>query len=927
MKWPVSLSLIILLSLSFGTRYAYSQQTPRHISLYNKAQKLFYQENTSDKTDSIALQLYLDVIDTHPGSADSLLWDSYFKAGIYLQTAGQYEKAIPYFKKCINVHNAIPALSDSLLYLPNIYLGNSYYSISALDSAVYYYKTAEQLAARFPSIKGIERLYNTLGVVGYESGDYFQSRYYFEKALQLLDRPTTENLPLWVNYQNNLASSLRELKQYDKALEIYKNMLRFNTNNDELSHNIGAVYLEKRDYTNAIGWLEKVRSNNQIKSNDLGYAYRMSGQLEEAKRHLRYAYQLNSKINGNRKNIPLAKTFKVYGDIFLQEKKIDSAILAYHQSITQLVFDFNEKEVWKNPNRFAGTYSAIELFEVIAAKAQAFYTRYQDSKNLADLQRCINTYESLYQLTSHVAENYESEDARFLLNDRQHLSHSQPIDVCLKLYALTNDRHYIDKAFELDEKNKGAVLALQVQQRTAKLLGGLPMQLTAEEKRLRQSISRLQIQARDQTDSAHLIRYQNEILDLQIRLSSLQKKFDEYPSYRDMRLVEYTAKVPDVQKLVPDDGAILSYHIGDTVLLIFVITSNTFEHHTVPIDKSFTEQLKTFNLLIQKAGENTLAKVNRMSQEIYDRVLSPVENRIAGKSSLMIIPDDELSLIPFQVLQNSSRSMLIREYDITYNYSCTVLNQLSASRKKTNYSILAMAPFTGGQQHLYPPLPGSKQETDQIRGHKLIGQMATKDSFLRLASKYNIIHLATHASANDQDPTASYISFFPLENDSAFRHRLYTSEIMNLSLDNTWLTVLSACETGSGQLMKGEGLMSLTRAFAYAGCANIVASLWRADDVATAKISIAFHQYLRTTGSPAHALQLATIDYLDNEKIPEGMKTPAYFAHLRNVGVFEKKPEKNKSLYWIGALLLVITAATIIYFSRRASAIGKDTSR
>ena len=73
---------------------------------------------------------------------------------------------------------------------------------------------------------------------------------------------------------------------------------------------------------------------------------------------------------------------------------------------------------------------------------------------------------------------------------------------------------------------------------------------------------------------------------------------------------------------------------------------------------------------------------------------------------------------------------------------------------------------------------------------------------------------------------------------------LYAPEISNLKLDSTQLVILSACETGTGQLVKGEGLMSLSRAFAYAGCPDIITSLWKAEDKTTAFLTQQLHYYL-----------------------------------------------------------------------------------
>jgi CHAT domain-containing protein len=96
--------------------------------------------------------------------------------------------------------------------------------------------------------------------------------------------------------------------------------------------------------------------------------------------------------------------------------------------------------------------------------------------------------------------------------------------------------------------------------------------------------------------------------------------------------------------------------------------------------------------------------------------------------------------------------------------------------------------------------------------------------------------------------------------------------------------ILSACETGSGALVKGEGVMSLSRAFTYAGCSNVITSLWKADDYSTAWLTNKVHNYLNKGLSIDRALQQAKLDYLHDPKINPRLKEPYYWAHLVFIG-------------------------------------------
>jgi tetratricopeptide (TPR) repeat protein len=323
------LYLVILLA---AFKSPSGQDTPRYMSLFKQAENLYRDANSSDTKDSIALATYLKVIALHPGTPDSILWVSNFKAGIYLQTAGKFSEAIPYFKKALSLKGIVPSITEESFYQPNLYLGNSYYAESLLDSAVYYYKQAESIAGRYPAVKGIERLYNTLGAVNYETGDYLQSKVYFEKALQVASVKMKSHEPLVVNYKNNLASALRRLKDYGNAMLIFNDLLKYNVNRDEILHNIASICLEQGKDSLAIAYLRKVRYNNQNKFNDLSVAYSRLNMMDSSLACLKRASDLNAQINGERKNIQYAITCKNYGDYYSAIKNYDSVPAGDHSA-------------------------------------------------------------------------------------------------------------------------------------------------------------------------------------------------------------------------------------------------------------------------------------------------------------------------------------------------------------------------------------------------------------------------------------------------------------------------------------------------------------------------------------------------------------------------------------------------------------------
>ena len=187
---------------------------------------------------------------------------------------------------------------------------------------------------------------------------------------------------------------------------------------------------------------------------------------------------------------------------------------------------------------------------------------------------------------------------------------------------------------------------------------------------------------------------------------------------------------------------------------------------------------------------------------------------------------------------------------------------------------------------------------DKFGGKVLIGKDATINSTKREISNAKIIHLATHACLDDDNPEFNKIY---LADDYLSNNDLY-----NLKL-NSELAVLSACETGSGKLAKGEGVMSLARGFIHAGCPSIIMSLWSIDDCATSKIMINFYDELYKGIPKTEALKNAKIKYIKEAK--KANQHPYYWAAFVQIGNYdpiEFSSFKSYIPYFLGILLLII---------------------
>jgi len=327
----------------------------------------------------------------------------------------------------------------------------------------------------------------------------------------------------------------------------------------------------------------------------------------------------------------------------------------------------------------------------------------------------------------------------------------------------------------------------------------------------------------------------------------------------------------------------------------------------------------------------------RIAYKLYTILIQPVDNYLEGKK-VIIIPDEELSylsfealiqkIIPSDTIEFRHLPYLLKKCPVSYAASSTIFSLIKkGSMPVLNKGVLALAPgsniltrsflannkalaqhFNTGQE-----LPGATWEAETIlkmmNGKKLIGEEATESEFKKWASSYDILHFATHTMIDDENPLSSMLSFYPYSG-SGEDGVLHTYEIYNLELKGE-LAVLSACSTGNGKLQKGEGVISLARAFTYAGIPSVVMTLWDVEDISTGNIIPSFYNLLGKGYDKDEALRLAKLNYLEKTK-PEIETHPAFWSGFVLYGNTQGFRQKIDVRYLI---LLFLLGGLIIFIS------------
>ncbi|MEJ7610243.1 MAG: CHAT domain-containing tetratricopeptide repeat protein [Ferruginibacter sp.] len=863
-------------------------------------------ELLQEKLNRQALLFFRKVI--ADGSApDTLLLHAYVKAGLICHYFDSLPAAYSFYNAALSLRPRLKTAPDSLFFKPTLFVGSIHYTRNLFDSALLFYKQAERIADKYPTpLEESERLYNRLGAMYFESGNYRMAGNYFQKALTLLSPANPSYRDLLVNYKMNIAANLVRTEDFQQAEAIYRSILSYNIHLNEINHNLGIIYLRSGNHNTALSFLRKVKYENKYAAVELNYnlAVAFSGlrQKDSTAYYVSRSASENKRLYGKRKNTAMALLYKFLGDEKMKDDDVPGALRLYHAALTESYPSFNDADIHSEPETFSGVISFTEVFSILTAKAAAFEKLYFTTGTQSDLVAAFRAYRAAFDLADYVAGTYNSDEARLFLNKSKYAVHDKAIQNSLTLYEKTKKKYYLDQAYLFDQRNKASALLLALQENNVLHNADITTEEAEQQALLRSAITRLSLKANRIEDPVSFNSISNEIREKEIALSRIKDRISEHVGLTDLESAVQIPHAVQIQQMLDDKTVLLSYHLSEKELLVFTISSNAFGYIKLPTDLSFQRNISLFISALHEQDPSRRYSGEGPASALYDQLIKPLLPRMGSAKRLIIIPDDELNYIPFEALQDEAGNYLVQNFSVQYRFSTALLN---LKENRVSYGlVLAFAPFIGGKSGSFTALPYSKEEVSGLKGRLFMGAEATKKNFTENANRYPIVQLATHASANDSLPMQSYIAFNQGSSDSADENILYAQEIYNLRLDSINLVILSACETGLGKLVRGEGLMSITRAFSYAGCPNIITSLWKATDKTTAYLTQRLHVHLSEGYHKDIALQLAKTDLLNNKDISPSLKTPNYWAHLIFIGNYRAEKFRIGWGIWVTGIIL-----------------------
>jgi CHAT domain-containing protein len=318
--------------------------------------------------------------------------------------------------------------------------------------------------------------------------------------------------------------------------------------------------------------------------------------------------------------------------------------------------------------------------------------------------------------------------------------------------------------------------------------------------------------------------------------------------------------LPQVQALLPEGAVLLAYFVtGEQQTLLWSVERGRVSVVTLPFGRGgITDRVQAFRALIASRGQE--AETQRQAQVLFRQLVRP---GLQGRTptELLIVPHASLHYLPFQALMPTPDRYLIQEVPIAYYSSASLIQFTRAKAQAAPPTVFAL-----GNPDLHDPTLNLRYAEREVRAVAdlfpgtlvVTGAAATKPTSRAESPHHRLLHFATHAELDEQDPLGSALRLAPTPADDG---RWEVQEIFGLNL-NANLVVLSACETALGKLTRGDELTGLTRAFIYAGTPSIITTLWQVNDRASYALMQAFYGYLKGGMTKAEALrqaQLATL--------------------------------------------------------------------
>jgi CHAT domain-containing protein len=767
-----------------------------------------------------------------------------------------------------------------------------------------------------------------LAFVALTEGDLNQSERYYQEALDIYKKhlpdswqvaSTLNDLGVVVYAQGKLDQAER---RYLEALDIYKKLARNSPEVANTLHNLGNVAFDRGDLEEAERYYQRALEADAAPLtkaealNGLGivtharYRYRYDyNDLEKAEQLYKSALELLRRFDPN--SPKLAAVLINLGNVALDRDNLSQAEQFYQEALA-----IKEKPA---PNSL-GVSQPLHNLSVVALK-QGELSRAEQLlqrvllireklapnslevagtlQNLAILARQQKNYPQAQRYLARALAIIETQRAAIPDPETKTAFAERYFNAYTLQAQLALDQQQPQQAALALERSRARTLAELMFTRTLPIPTNAPQalkDLIAQQEQLQRDFLLLARQQRqtDPDDTNALQRLQAMSRELADRQRQLDRQLrEQFPAYADL-LNPQPPAIPQLQAAL-DANTVLLYHAfaGDE-LLIVAVSRQAVKGYRVKVDpRTLEKDLAEFQRVVAKPPLERTASERRkllaLGQRLYATLIKPAEPSLKNATTVLLCPEGALNQLPWGALivavdKQGRPTYWVERVALGITLSAGVYLQAKAVRPAERG--VAIAAVSQYQQQVAQgsaveqlvrrsggalgDLPAVKQEVEQVR--QLLGKQgvmvaqeaeATPERARQMAQGARVVHFACHARADGVDPLGSGLLLAPAGSDAGL---LTAAEVVRGWRLRADVVMLSACETAVGQVRRYEGMYGLARAFLYAGARSVGASLWRVEDVSTARLMGGFYrEYVR--GVPkVEALRRAQVELLRDKQ-------------------------------------------------------------
>ncbi len=865
------------------------------------------------------------------------------KAGIAraLNTIGEVElqrgdpmRALGYFQKSLEASKALENKAGIGRILRNI--GEVYIQQGDYAQALEYTQESMAIFQAEGIQSWIAGLLNSIGIIHSSQGDYAQAVEYFRKSLAANEVVGEQGLTASVlinmgEVNRKQGDYAQALERNQKALSIFDS-IGYKAGVASALDNIGSVYNLQGDYAQAVEYYQRSLAMRESLGNQAGIARSLGnigttyGSQGDYARALEYFQKSLAAIGSFGNKTDIANTLGNIGETYSDRAEYAQALAYFQKSLAMWESNGDKRgialalfrigSVYVKQGRHSQALDFNERAAVLARQIGAADTLRKGLFNSGVIYRALNQVAKARQAFGEAIDTIETMRAQIAGGEQERQRYFESrISPYHGMVDLLIAENHPAEALTFAEGAKARVLLDVLQSGRVNVAKAMTGEEQEQERKLNIQLVALNTQiyretARKQPDQARLTELNAQLqkarLDFEVFQTNL---YVAHPELRAQRGEAQPLRPEEAAALLPDaNSALLEYVVADEKTYLFVITKAAgkteavVRAYTAPIKRAeLTSQIEAFRS--QLAGRDL--GYRDTAAKLYELLLKPAQAQLAGKTNLVIVPDDKLWEAPFQALVTGSHRFLMEEAALAYAPSLTVLREMIKRRRRNSDAdsadLLALGNPAIGQETVgrakltlrggkLDPLPEAEQEVKALgrlysaeRSKVYVGAEASEDRVKAEAGRAGILHFATHGMLNNTSPMYSYLAL--AQGDKNEDGLLEAWELMQMDL-HADLAVLSACETARGRYGAGEGVIGLTWALFVAGVPSTVVSQWKVESASTRDLMLNFHRQLRAPASAkaketkAEALRQAALKVMKNPETSH----PFYWAGFVLVG-------------------------------------------